>query len=396
MYFKKALIILVILLGSFVMMSCNFNEEVSFDDNFNEEVSFIDSFKEKVKTTQSFDIETKFDSLYEYHSEDYNTTSSVVNDVNFTVSFTEEAYDMDSKNSFYSQGSYEDQFYKDQGYENGYSIYAKFIGDKKYGKYETLNSSVTSYWVEIGEGESLLSEAEDFLYAYKTKEDVVNLLTSFTDSILDEKDAKDNFLLAESSYELIEECILGYFGYVESEGIELSNKEAYVDVINEAFIVKFDLDSKEEDDDGMSTNEMSVIVTIGNFSSEAVEIKTPSADELYNGIVINDTLTTTGYDALMVGTDFGIVDLMFEYRNEDGDFYFYLVLVANDTIYYGVPVEVYVADAAGWNGQILGDSTPYYEYFQTHKTFQLTINEDNTFTLNVPKLTEIYYWYHNN
>ena len=51
-------------------------------------------------------------------------------------------------------------------------------------------------------------------------------------------------------------------------------------------------------------------------------------------------------------------------------------------------------NSSGWNGAILGDSTPYYEYFEAHKTFELTINEDNTFTLNVPKLTEIYDWYH--
>ena len=45
--------------------------------------------------------------------------------------------------------------------------------------------------------------------------------------------------------------MLGYFGYVESEEVVLSNKEAYVDVTNKAFVVKFDLDSKEEDEDGM-------------------------------------------------------------------------------------------------------------------------------------------------
>ena len=379
MYIKKIIITLVILLGSLGLMSCD------------KEPSLINIFKEKVNQAQSFDINVKLDSSTDNQYGDSSNITVVDDELEMKVSLTDDSYNIEADKTTILK-----QTYGEQTFENKSGSRTKIIDNKLYGAKKLFNGTKKSYWFELNEGYVFSYEASNFLHEYETKEDIKNLLTGFSSSIKEKKDSNNNILLDEKIYELIEKCVMFYYIYGDKTKVEISNKEFFVDLSNEEFVFKFNFKYvTEHAADSISTSNIDLTVKFKNFSSQTIDIKAPTEEEFYNGININDVLTTTGYDILEVDSNFGEMYLYFEYQNENGELYLYLELETIDVIKYGVPVEVNVIVAGGWNGQLLGDTTPYCEYFLEHTSFELTINEDNTFTLNVPKLSEIYDWYHN-
>lgn len=339
-----------------------------------------------IKEAQSFIVEVEYDEL---HNDHYDVESSSLAEVKNTmiISLTEDYYDLDVYANF--TNTYTEEDYTS---ENTSNYYFKLIDKETYGRYSDSDDPMQQYWLKGDSAFSASDEAEDFIETFKDKDDVKGLLEKISNGITSKKDANKNYLLDSELVDYFKSIVNNYVGASYLSDINYSNEESYFDAENNSLDISYVLNATYTDDEGSTDYKLNANINIREFSNNAKVIETPEEEKVVDGGPISG-LFTKGNDTLEIQTYFMESYITFAYKNENGEFYFYVYLENNSILEYGVPCEVAVIDASGWNGIILGDSSPYSEYFTSHTNFELTLYEDNTFDLTVPTLEEILKWY---
>ena len=339
-----------------------------------------------IKEAQSFIVEVEYDELYNGH---YDVESSSLIEVKTTmiISLTEDYYDLDVYTNFTNTYTGEDYTSEDTS-----NYYFKLIDKETYGRYSDSDDPMQQYWLKGDSAFSASAEAEDFIETFKDKDDVKSLLEKIANGITTKKDANKNYLLDNELVDYFKNIVNNYVGASYFSDINYSNEESYFDAENNSLDISYVLNATDTDDEGSTDYKLNANINIREFSNNAKVIEAPEEEKVVEGGPING-LFTKGNDTLEIQTYFFDSYITFTYKNENGEFYFFVYLENNSILEYGVPCDVTVESASGWNGAILGDSTPYSEYFTSHTNFELTLYEDNTFDLNVPTLEEILKWY---
>ena len=339
-----------------------------------------------IKEAQSFIVEVEYDELYNGH---YDVESSSLIEVKTTmiISLTEDYYDLDVYTNFTNTYTGEDYTSEDTS-----NYYFKLIDKETYGRHSDSDDPMQQYWLKGDSAFSASAEAEDFIETFKDKDDVKGLLEKIANGITAEKDANKNYLLDNELVDYFKSIVNNYVGAAYLSDINYSNEESYFDAENNSLDISYVLNATETDDEGSTDYKLNANINIREFSNNAKVIEAPEEEKVVEGGPISG-LFTKGNDTLEIQTYFFDSYIIFAYNNENGEFYFFVYLENNSILEYGVPCEVAVTDASGWNGMILGDSAPYSEYFASNTNFELTLYEDNTFDLNIPTLEEILKWY---
>lgn len=339
-----------------------------------------------IKEAQSFIVEVEYDELYNNH---YDVESSSLIEVKTTmiISLTEDYYDLDVYTNFTNTYTEEDYTSEDT---NNY--YFKLIDKETYGRYSDSDNPLQQYWLKGDSAFIASAEAEDFIETFKDKDDVKGLLEKIANGITTKKDANKNYLLDSELVDYFKNIVNNYVGASYLSDINYSNEESYFDAENNSLDISYVLNATATVDEGSTDYKLNANINIREFSNNAKVIEAPEEEKVVDGGPISG-LFTKGNDTLEIQTYFTDSYITFTYNNENGEFYFFVYLENNSILEYGVPCEVAVIDASGWNGAILGDSAPYSEYFTSHTNFELTLYEDNTFDSNIPTLEEILKWY---
>lgn len=339
-----------------------------------------------INEAQSFIVEVEYDELYNDH---YDVESSSLIEVKTTmiISLTEDYYDLDVYTNF--TNTYTEEDYTSEDTSN---YYFKLIDKETYGRYSDSDDPMQQYWLKGESAFEASTEAEDFIETFKDKDDVKGLLEKIANGITTKKDANKNYLLDSELVDYFKNIVNNYVGAAYLSDINYSNEESYFDAENNSLDISYVLNATETDDEGSTDYKLNANINIREFSNNAKVIEAPEEEKVVEGGPISG-LFTKGNDTLEIRTYFIESNIIFAYNNENGEFYFFVYLENNSILEYGVPCEVAVTDASGWNGMILGDSAPYSEYFTSHTNFELTLYEDNTFDLTVPTLEEILKWY---
>ena len=319
-----------------------------------------------IKEAQSFIVEVKYDELYNNH---YDVESSSLIEVKTTmiISLTEDYYDLDVYTNF--TNTYIEEDYTSEDTSN---YYFKLIDKETYGRYSDSDDPKQQYWLKGDSAFIASAEAEDFIETFKDKDDVKGLLEKIANGITTKKDANKNYLLDSELVDYFKNIVNNYVGASYLSDINYSNEESYFDAENNSLDISYVLNATATVDEGSTDYKLNANINIREFSNNAKVIEAPEEEKVVDGGPISG-LFTKGNDTLEIQTYFFDSYIIFTYKNENGEFYFFVFLENNSILEYGDPCEVAVIDASGWNGAILGDSAPYSEYFTSHTNFELTL-----------------------
>ena len=374
---KKTLSILLFALVMLLAVGCGKDKTEDTSPTFN-----IAKFKNEIQTAKSFNVSVSLQCIADVEELKIHSTNTV--DSTLIVSLTEDYFDLNAtEKNFYTYRF--DTEYTEFSTDGNVKIIDKEI----YGQFFDDNTEGIKYWINNETASSVSSMAENFIYKHETKEDIVDLLNNISNSLKDEKDLNGNYLLDKESLVDFLSSASYYLGYEDYGDYELFAEKYYFDVTNEEVVISY---SVYWEFNGEKV-EYIVDFRINNFSDKALIFEAPEKEMIYDGISINAILTSPEKDQINIDISFGNIDVVYNYMSENQEVYFYVNLSGSAVVKYGVPFEVTVYDAAGWHGQILGDATPYYEYFKQKPTLEITIYEDGTFTSNFPTISEILEWY---
>ena len=346
----------------------------------------VKKIQNTIKEAQSFIVEVEYDELYNNHF-DVESSSLIETKTTMIISLTDDYYNLDVVSNIsnaYTSEEFTD-IYK-------YDSYLKMIDGDPYGRYSDSDDPIQQYWLKGDSAFIASAEAEDFVETFKDKDDAKGLLEKISNGITTKKDANKNYLLDSELVNYFKNIVNNYVGTSYLSDINYSNEESYFDAENNSLDISYVLNATNTNDEGSTDYKLNANINIREFSNSAKVIEAPEEEKVVDGGPING-LFTKGNDTLEIQTYFTDSYITFTYKNENGEFYFFVYLENDSILEYGVPCDVTVESASGWNGAILGDSTPYSEYFTSHTNFELTLYEDNTFDLNIPTLEEILKWY---
>ena len=377
---KKTLLFLLFVLFTVVTVGCSESNN-EFD---------LAKFKEEVKTAQAFDVtvSSKSNTVVDLDAFSYNSIFDYT--TKFTVALTDTKYDMELETDCTMSSIY---FESETQNSDSYKLSYKLIDEVEYLKFK--DDSSESMWNIEEENSGMSTEAYDLRGKFTEKQDVITLLEEVSNSIKNEKDSSNNYLL-EDTFTNKAVRVIDYLAgrmYVTG-GVEILETTASFNVTDKSIVVATKRKVEVSEETISENGDMEISIKFDNFKQEKVTVAVPNAEEIFDGITFDDTFQN-GNDIIEVETYFGLTEGMLRYRNESEEDYFYVLFVVVGEAEYDKPLQITVTDAAGWNGMILGDSTPYSIYFKENTSFELTLNEDGTYSINTLSIVEIYDWYHN-